>query len=98
VQASAAGIAIAGGGAIRDGVAGLAADGLLGPMLSAPSAAYGVVYHIELALLFATLAAIGPLVRPTNGSPRRSPLRFGLAQVRARADRSWRKTPCRPAP
>ena len=81
MQASAAGIAIAGGGAIRDGVAGFAADGLLGPMLSAPSAAYGVVYHIELALLFATLAAIGPLVRPTNGSPKRSPLRFGLAQV-----------------
>jgi MFS transporter, BCD family, chlorophyll transporter len=50
-------------------------------MLSAPSAAYGVVYHIELALLFATLAAIGPLVRPASGSPRRPPSRFGLAQV-----------------
>ena len=81
VQASAAGLAIALGGAIRDGVAGLAAGGALGPMLSAPSAAYGVVYHIELALLFATLAAIGPLVRPASGSPRRPPSRFGLAQV-----------------
>lgn len=81
VQASAAGIAVALGGAIRDGVAGLGAQGALGPMLSAPSAAYGVVYHIEIALLFATLAAIGPLVRSASGPGRRPSSRFGLAEV-----------------
>ena len=36
---------------------------LLGPALSDASAGYGVVYHVELALLFAGLAVIGPLVR-----------------------------------
>ncbi|MBL8672021.1 MAG: MFS transporter [Alphaproteobacteria bacterium] len=83
VQASAAGAAIALGGALRDGVAGLAADGLLGPALAGPSTGYSVVYHVELALLFATLVAIGPLVRATRTAPRRPATRFGLAEVPA---------------
>ncbi|MEM7653537.1 MAG: BCD family MFS transporter, partial [Pseudomonadota bacterium] len=62
VQATAAGIAIALGGVIRDGVASLASDGFLGTAMSGPAAGYGVVYHIEIALLFFTLIAIGPLV------------------------------------
>jgi BCD family chlorophyll transporter-like MFS transporter len=79
-QASAAGIAIALGGFIRDGVGELATQGLLGPALTGPATGYGVVYHIEIALLFATLAAIGPLVR---SGPRRTvapSTRFGLAE------------------
>ena len=67
VQASAAGIAIALGGVIRDAVSGLAAHGLLGSALADPSIGYATVYHIEIALLFATLVAIGPLVRSTSG-------------------------------
>jgi BCD family chlorophyll transporter-like MFS transporter len=84
VQASAAGIAIALGGAIRDVVSGLAAQGLLGPALTGPATGYGFVYHIELALLFATLIAIGPLVRPPGPGAARvashPSSRFGLAE------------------
>ncbi len=65
VQASAAGCAIALGGLIRDGVGALAARGALGPALNGPAIGYSVVYHIEIYLLFATLIALGPLVRGT---------------------------------
>jgi BCD family chlorophyll transporter-like MFS transporter len=72
VQASAAGGAIALGGLIRDGVGELAARGALGPALSDPSVGYSVVYHIEIYLLFATLIALGPLVRGTLAGNRQS--------------------------
>jgi BCD family chlorophyll transporter-like MFS transporter len=78
VQASAAGLAIALGGVLRDLVAGLAAQGVLGPALSGPATGYGVVYHLEIALLFATLAAIGPLAGTAGRSARRAS-GFGLA-------------------
>jgi len=79
VQASAAGVAIALGGAIRDVVSGLAASGALGPALAGPATGYSVVYHIEIALLFATLVAIGPLVRRHNERAQSSS-QFGLAE------------------
>jgi MFS transporter, BCD family, chlorophyll transporter len=85
VQASAAGGAIALGGAIRDAFAGLAAQGALGPALTGPAVGYGVVYHLEIVLLFATMAAIGPLVRPAgepdHRRPSPAPARFGLAEL-----------------
>ncbi len=56
VQASAAGAAIAAGGLIRDSLAGSGTE-------QGPAFAYGVVYHTEILLLFATLVALGPLVR-----------------------------------
>ncbi|WP_405221696.1 BCD family MFS transporter [Lentisalinibacter sediminis] len=80
VQASAAGIAIAAGGAIRDLVSGLASAGVFGPAMNDVSAGYSFVYHLEILLLFATLIAIGPLVRHAPASPERSPSRFGLAE------------------
>ena len=61
-QATAAGLAIALGGAIRDGVNALAASNVLGEALNTPATGYSVVYHSEFALLFLTLAALGPLV------------------------------------
>ena len=64
VQASAAGLAVAAGGLIRDGVGALATSGALGSAMADPSVGYTTVYHIEIALLFATLVATGPLVRP----------------------------------
>jgi BCD family chlorophyll transporter-like MFS transporter len=80
VQATAAGCAIAAGGLIRDGASALAAHELLGPALTGPATGYGVVYHLELLLLFATLIAIGPLVR-VRGEGRQVPqARFGLAE------------------
>ena len=80
VQASAAGVAIALGGALRDVVSGLAIQGSLGPALTGPSAGYVAVYYIEIVLLFASLAAIGPLVRPVNATPNKGQTRFGLAE------------------
>ncbi len=66
VQASAAGLAVAAGGIIRDSVAALAQRGLLGAALDNAATGYSVVYHLEIALLFAALIAIGPLVRPAH--------------------------------
>lgn len=86
VQASAAGLAIALSGALRDLVSGLTEQGLLGPALNSPSVSYLFVYHLEIALLFATLVAIGPLVRfsdnvaDNNENRPSSPAKFGLAE------------------
>ena len=55
VQATAAGLGIAAGGALRDIVSGWASSG--------PATGYGTVYHIEIIILFAALVAIGPLTR-----------------------------------
>ncbi|MCX7071554.1 MAG: BCD family MFS transporter [Gammaproteobacteria bacterium] len=63
VQATAAGGAIAISGLLRDAIAHLALSGALGEGLAGPATGYTVVYHLELGLLFATLVAIGPLVR-----------------------------------
>jgi len=80
VQALATGFGIAAGGAINDVVGGLAARGLLGGALTGPASGYGVVYHIEILLLFATLAVIGPLVRYRQPArPAAGAGRFGLA-------------------
>jgi BCD family chlorophyll transporter-like MFS transporter len=80
VQATTAGVAIALGGAIRDVAGGLAEAGTLGPALATPATGYGVVYHIEIALLFCTLVAIGPLVRTTR-ERHPEPRRLGLAEL-----------------
>ena len=68
VQAGAAGIAIAFGGAMRDAVSALATAGALGPVLNSPAVGYGFVYHVEILLLFVALVVLGPLV----GSRRRA--------------------------
>lgn len=65
VQATAAGVATMLSGLLRDGVDGLASAGHLGSTLSTPATGYGAVYNLEIILLFATLAALGPLVRHT---------------------------------
>jgi BCD family chlorophyll transporter-like MFS transporter len=80
VQASAAGLSIAGGGMIRDVMGSLAQSGALGEALALPVTGYSFVYHIEMLLLFVTLIAIGPLVR--RGSAVSHPERsFGLAEL-----------------
>jgi BCD family chlorophyll transporter-like MFS transporter len=80
VQASAAGLSIAGGGILRDVVAGLANAGALGDALATPATGYSFVYHIEMLLLFVTLIAIGPLVG--RGSAVSQPEhKFGLAEL-----------------
>jgi BCD family chlorophyll transporter-like MFS transporter len=80
VQATAAGSGIALGGGIRDAVSALSSSGMLGRGLAGPSVGYSVVYHIEVALLFATLVAIGPLVRTARTGYSRPLTKFGLAE------------------
>lgn len=79
VQASAAGGAIAFGGALRDIVGELSVSGALGPAFSTSATGYSAVYHIEILLLFATLAAIGPLARFAEPPQVQPEGRFGLA-------------------
>ncbi len=63
VHASALGLAVLIGGALRDVITHLAARGALGPALTGPATGYASVYLLEIFLLFGTLAAIGPLAR-----------------------------------
>ena len=79
VQATVAGGGIALGGALRDVLSSLAVRGALGPGLSSASVGYSFVYHLEIALLFGTLVAIGPLVRVGERSSH--PARLGLAEM-----------------
>ena len=62
-QATAAGLAIALGGALRDTVGGYAMSGQWGPTFQTPAAGYATVYQIEIVVLFATMLALAPLVR-----------------------------------
>jgi BCD family chlorophyll transporter-like MFS transporter len=61
VQASAAGLAIALGGIIRDVVTATAPQGSLGA-----AAGYTFVYGVEVVLLFAALVTMIPLIRPAQ--------------------------------
>lgn len=81
VQATAAGIGIAAGGFLKDSIAALAVAGQLGPGLMDRSIGYSVVYHLEIAVLFATLVAIGPLVRRNLRVSREPHSAFGLAEM-----------------
>ena len=81
-QATAAGLAIAIGGGLRDWVNGMALSGDLGVALQTASTGYSVVYHLEIGLLFVTLVILGPLVRHApQAAP--SPTRIGLADFPA---------------
>ena len=82
VQATAMGVSVAVGGGLRDLVSALASKGLLGGALDSPVTGYGVVYNLEILLLFATLIALGPLVRRSRDATadRSSKSKFGLAE------------------
>ncbi|MEO0917592.1 MAG: MFS transporter, partial [Pseudomonadota bacterium] len=76
-QATAAGLSIAVGGTVRDIVNTQALAGGWGEALMTPATGYSVVYHTEIALIFLTLIALGPLVARSHVSPQ--PDRIGLA-------------------
>jgi BCD family chlorophyll transporter-like MFS transporter len=80
-QATAAGIAIAAGGVLRDVIAERGASGALGEVLSDPSVPYSVVYHIEILVLFVALVALGPLVRRRRESADQQSSNLGFAGV-----------------
>ena len=79
VQASAAGVAILLSGSLADGFDALAMSGRLGAGFVDSASGYSFVWHIEIALLFATLVALGPLARRTPDVATRA--RFGLAEI-----------------
>jgi BCD family chlorophyll transporter-like MFS transporter len=83
-QSTAAGLAIAFSGIVNDLGSNWAVSGALGEALADPVTGFTMVYSTEILLLFATLVAIGPLVRTTKptidaASPRLDvPARMGL--------------------
>ncbi|MCR9147640.1 MAG: PucC family protein [Rhodobacteraceae bacterium] len=81
-QATAAGLSIALGGALRDAVDAVASTGAWGEPLNSAATGYSFVYHTEIGLLFITLAVLGPLVRyarPQSNNPQKGSARIGLA-------------------
>jgi len=80
VQASSSGIAVAFGAGMKDFMLMWGHSGDLGPLLNSSAAAYGVVYHLEIILLFAALVAVGPLVAKVRVLSTTSTDRFGLAE------------------
>lgn len=81
VQASATGLAMAVGGALRDLVNLAVASGAMGPAFEGPQVGYAAVYALEIILLMATLVAIGPLARHQRPSERKPLERFGVAEL-----------------
>jgi len=84
VQATCAGLGIAVGGLMRDGVAALLQSGDAAVSIATRATGYGTVYVLEIALLLIGLAAIGPLVghhsrvQPDADDPLGQP--FGLTE------------------
>jgi BCD family chlorophyll transporter-like MFS transporter len=84
VQATCAGLGIAIGGLMRDGVAALLQSGDAVTSMAMRATGYGAVYILEIAFLLVGLAAIGPLVghrrhlHPDAEDPLDQP--FGLAE------------------
>jgi BCD family chlorophyll transporter-like MFS transporter len=68
VQATAAGVAVALGGIIRDVVAGVAGQGTATSAIEASTRGYTTVYSIEIVLLVAALYTMLPLLRRSSGS------------------------------
>ena len=81
VQASAVGVGLGVGGIVRDVVGQFALSGGLGPALMDPAIGYSVVYHLEIGFLFASLIAIGPLVRTFAMSKHESNGKIGLSEL-----------------
>lgn len=80
VQATATGIGVALGGALRDLFSHWIEAGKLGPAFIDPATGYTLVYQFEVFLLFATLVIIGPLARFTREAHEESDGRLGLTE------------------
>jgi MFS transporter, BCD family, chlorophyll transporter len=69
VQATAAGVAVALGGLLRDGAGALAAQGWFGAALAGPGTGYAFVYAIEVVLLLGTAWMMRSLLRASASQP-----------------------------
>jgi len=69
VQATAAGVAVALGGVLRDAMAALAAQGFLGPAFNGAGTGYAFVYAIEIVLLLGTAWLMHTVLRSPTSQP-----------------------------
>lgn len=81
VNATAAGLAVALGGLLRDFISHLSSSGVLGDAFNGPAAGYLFVYQIEILLLFMALVAVGPLVRSARSLQLQPHVKLGLAEM-----------------
>ena len=88
-QATAAGLAIAFSGVFNDVVSSLAVRGAFGEALADPVTGYAFVYSVEIVLLFATLVAIGPLVRSHDDMRRGKPSGFAATHPAGLKSGGW---------
>jgi BCD family chlorophyll transporter-like MFS transporter len=59
----------------------LVTRGVLTGGMADPSVPYSFVYHIEIAFLFLSLVALGPLVAARRAGTPAAAARFGLAEL-----------------
>ena len=74
VQATAAGVAVALGGLLRDIVSSMATQGWFGQALAGPASGYAFVYALEMLMLATTVAVMSGLIGDTRRLPGALPL------------------------
>lgn len=80
VSATAAGVALAVGGVLKDAAEWIVQSGWLSNSLSYEGFGYSFVYHVEILFLFATLAVLGPIASLSGQvSNPNEDRKFGLA-------------------
>ena len=83
-QATSAGLGVALGAVIKDFIGKLAMDGSLGVGLVSPAIGYIFVYHLEILIIFITIAVLGPLaqqINRINRSTKNNRSSFGLSEL-----------------
>ena len=80
VQATATGIGVGLGGALRDTIGYWIERGWLGPAFDSGSNSYTLVYQFEVFLLFVTLVVVGPLAKFTRETGADDEGRIGLTE------------------
>jgi BCD family chlorophyll transporter-like MFS transporter len=80
VQASCAGLGIALGGLIRDGVTYVALTNTMGATLADRATGYGTVYCLEIILLLVTMVVLGPVVGARDTYLDGDKKNFGLSE------------------
>ncbi|MED5473581.1 MAG: PucC family protein [Pseudomonadota bacterium] len=83
-QATAAGVGVALGGIIKDSVGSMAIKGDLGVGLISPATGYIFVYHLEILIIFVSIAVLGPLAQQINRINRSKKIEngeFGLSEL-----------------
>jgi MFS transporter, BCD family, chlorophyll transporter len=80
VQATSSGLSMAVGGVLKDVFTTITSQGAWGEALMTPSSGYGLVFGLEMAMLFAALVAMAPLSRKRQRHSSLS-IQFGLAEL-----------------